>query len=65
MRAWWSVQQPIITLAQQGAREIVVEFPEDRRQLAKTEPKADVSLWAQPQEKYPAQLRELSPLPTL
>lgn len=55
-----SAGQPIITLAQQGAREIVVEFPEDRRQLAKSEPKAEVSLWAQPQAKYPAQLRELS-----
>lgn len=55
-----SAGQPIVTIAQQGVREIVVEFPEDRRQLAQSEPKAEVSLWAQPQAKYSAQLRELS-----
>lgn len=55
-----SAGQPIVTLAQQGTREIVVEFPEDRRDIAAKYPQAQVSLWAQPQAKYPAQLRELS-----
>ncbi len=55
-----SAGQPIVTIAQQGAREIVVEFPEDRRTIAQNVPKAEVSLWAQPQSRYPAQLRELS-----
>lgn len=55
-----SAGQPIVTVAQQGAREIVVEFPEDRRTIAAQYPQAQVSLWAQPQAKYPAQLRELS-----
>ncbi len=55
-----SAGQPIVTIAQQGVREIVVEFPEDRRPVALSQPRAEVSLWAQPQAKYPAQLRELS-----
>jgi len=55
-----SAGQPIVTIAQQGAREIVVEFPEDRRTIAEQYPQAQVSLWAQPQAKYTAKLRELS-----
>jgi multidrug efflux system membrane fusion protein len=55
-----SAGQPIVTIAQQGEREIVVEFPEDRRSIAEQYSQAQVSLWAQPQAKYPAQLRELS-----
>lgn len=55
-----SAGQPIVTIAQQGAREIVVEFPEDRHTIAEQYPQAQVSLWAQPQAKYPAKLRELS-----
>lgn len=51
--------QPVVQLAQDGPREIAVEFPEDRTQLARIG-KAEVSLWAQPGVKYPARLRELS-----
>jgi RND family efflux transporter MFP subunit len=51
--------QPVLSLAQDGARDIAVEFPEDRRQLASLS-QAVVSLWAQPDAKYPAKLRELS-----
>ena len=51
--------QPVLSLAQDGARDVVVEFPEDRRQLAK-QTQASVSLWAQPDAKYSATLRELS-----
>lgn len=51
--------QPVLSLAQDGARDIAVEFPEDRRQLANLN-SAVVSLWAQPDAKYPAKLRELS-----
>lgn len=50
---------PVVVLAQDGPREIVVEFPEDRTPLARVA-RAEVSLWAQPGVKYPAQLRELS-----
>lgn len=52
--------QPIVILAQQGEREIAVDFPEDRRDLAKTQTTGSVSLWAQPQTQYQAELRELS-----
>lgn len=51
--------QPVVVLAQDGPREIDVEFPEDRTPLAKIA-SAEVSLWAQPGVKYPARLRELS-----
>lgn len=50
---------PVMTLAQDGARDIAVEFPEDRTPLAKIAT-AEVSLWAQPGVSYPAKLRELS-----
>ncbi len=50
---------PVLLLAQEGAREVVVEFPEDRTPLARIA-KAEVSLWAAPGVKYPAQLRELA-----
>ncbi|MDP2229119.1 MAG: efflux RND transporter periplasmic adaptor subunit [Moraxellaceae bacterium] len=51
--------QPVIRLAQDGVREIEVEFPEDRTALARMAT-AEVTLWAQPGKKYPATLRELS-----
>lgn len=50
---------PVMILAQDGARDIAVEFPEDRTPLAKIAT-AEVSLWAQPGVSYPAKLRELS-----
>jgi membrane fusion protein, multidrug efflux system len=54
-----SAGQPVIRLAQDGAREIEVEFPEDRTQLAKIA-KAEVRLWARPGTAYTATLRELA-----
>lgn len=51
--------QPVIRLAQDGPREIEVEFPEDRTALARVAG-AEVTLWAQPGQRYKAQLRELS-----
>lgn len=51
--------QPVIRLAQDGAREIAVEFPEDRMAMARAA-KADVLLWAKPDSAYPATLRELA-----
>ncbi len=50
---------PVIRLAQDGPREIAVEFPEDRTPLAHIA-KAEVWLWAQPDVRFPAQLRELA-----
>lgn len=54
-----SAGQPVIRLAQEGAREIEVEFPEDRTALAKLA-KAEVRLWARPGVTFPATLRELA-----
>lgn len=51
--------QPVIRLAQDGAREIEVEFPENRTQLARAA-RAQVALWATPGTRLPAALRELS-----
>jgi multidrug efflux system membrane fusion protein len=51
--------KPVITLAQDGARDIVVEFPEDRTALARIAT-ARVALWAQPGQEFPARLREMS-----
>ncbi|MFZ5560551.1 MAG: efflux RND transporter periplasmic adaptor subunit [Pseudomonadota bacterium] len=51
--------QPVIRLAQDGPREIEVEFPENRTALARLA-KAEASLWAKPDVKLPATLRELS-----
>ncbi|MGH8493533.1 MAG: efflux RND transporter periplasmic adaptor subunit [Moraxellaceae bacterium] len=54
-----SAGQPVIRLAQDGAREIEVEFPEDRTGLARAA-KAEVKLWAVPGSSFPATLRELA-----
>lgn len=51
--------QPVIRLAQDGPREIEVEFPENRTQLAPVA-RAQVALWAAPGSRLPAALRELS-----
>lgn len=51
--------QPVIRLAQDGPREIEVEFPEDRMAIAKIA-KAHVVLWAKPDALFPATLRELA-----
>jgi RND family efflux transporter MFP subunit len=51
--------QPVIRLAQDGPREIEVEFPENRTALARGA-RAQASLWARPDVKLPATLRELS-----
>lgn len=51
--------QPVIRLAQDGPREIEVEFPENRTRLAGAA-RAQVALWATPGVKLPATLRELS-----
>lgn len=51
--------KPVMTLAQDGARDVVVEFPEDRTALARIA-QATVTLWALPGKEFPAKLRELS-----
>ncbi len=51
--------QAVVQLAQDGPREIAVEFPEDRTGLAHA-PKVEVMLWAKPEARFPASLRELA-----
>lgn len=51
--------QPVIRLAQDGPREIEVEFPENRTALARGA-RAQVAVWANPDARLPAALRELS-----
>lgn len=53
------VGQPVMQLAHEGARDAVVEIPEDRLDLVRAA-SAEVSLWSAPQQRYPATLRELS-----
>lgn len=50
---------PVMVLAQDGAREIAVEFAEDRSPLARVA-SAEAYLWANPAQRFPATLRELS-----
>lgn len=54
-----SVGQPIIRIAQDGPLEVLVSIPEDKLDVTKVA-QAEISLWAQPQQRYPAKLRELS-----
>ncbi|MES2918211.1 MAG: efflux RND transporter periplasmic adaptor subunit [Pseudomonadota bacterium] len=51
--------QAVIRVAQDGPREIEVEFPENRTALARGA-RAQVALWANPGTRLPASLRELS-----
>jgi RND family efflux transporter MFP subunit len=54
-----SAGQPVVVVAQDGPREIAVEFPENRTQVAMVA-QAEVALWAQPGVSWPAKLRELA-----
>jgi RND family efflux transporter MFP subunit len=51
--------QPVLTLARDGAREVEVEFPENRAALAHAAA-AEVALWASPNDWHAAGLREIS-----
>lgn len=56
-----SAGQPVVTVAADGEREVLVSVAEsrvDELRLAKT---LQVTLWAQPGKAYPARLRELAP----
>lgn len=50
---------PVLVLAQDGPREIAVEFPEDRAPLARGA-QAEAALWSQPATRFPAKLREFA-----
>jgi RND family efflux transporter MFP subunit len=52
--------QSIVTLARNGALEVLVDIPEIRLKDIK-ETKAEVSLWSNPDARYQAVLRETSP----
>lgn len=51
---------PVIRLARDHDKEVVITIPEDRLGLVKMAPKADVSFWALPGKSYSAQVREVA-----
>lgn len=56
-----SAGQPVLTLAQAGAFEIVVQVPEARIAAFKVGQAAQATLWAVPQHTWPVQVREVAP----
>lgn len=53
--------QVVIRLAQTGEREVVIAVPEHRLAEIRTARQLAVVLWADPQKRYPAQVREIAP----
>jgi len=56
-----SAGQPIVTVAADGEREVVVSIPESRVDELRQAKSLQVSVWAQPGKTYPGALRELAP----
>lgn len=56
-----SAGQPIVTLAADGEREVVVSIPESRVEELRRARNLQVSVWAQPGKTYAGSLRELAP----
>lgn len=56
-----SAGQPIVTLAADGEREVVVSIPESRVDELRRAKVFQVSVWAQPGKHYAGSLRELAP----
>lgn len=53
--------QPVLRLARAGEREVVIGVPEARLAELRAAQRLSVSLWADPQRRYKARLRELAP----
>ncbi|MGH8233992.1 MAG: efflux RND transporter periplasmic adaptor subunit [Rhodanobacteraceae bacterium] len=51
----------VITIAQDGNREVVINIPESRVDQLRDAKGMYVTLWADPHKKYPARLREIDP----
>lgn len=56
-----SAGQPVVTLAGDGEREVVVSIAESRVDELRTAGDLRVSLWAHPERSYEGRLRELAP----
>lgn len=56
-----SAGQPVLTIAADGEREVVVSIPESRVDELRNAKTMTVSLWANPGKTYTARLRELAP----
>jgi RND family efflux transporter MFP subunit len=56
-----SAGQPVITLAADGNREVLVSVPESRVEELRNAKTMTVTTWANPQRPYAAALRELAP----
>jgi multidrug efflux system membrane fusion protein len=53
--------QPVVTVAADGERDVVVSVPESRVDELREAKRLQVSLWAQPGRTYAGRLRELAP----
>jgi membrane fusion protein, multidrug efflux system len=56
-----SAGQPVITVAADGEREVLVSVPESRVEELRNAKKMTATTWAHPQRPYAAALRELAP----
>lgn len=53
--------RPVVRIAEQGEREVVVNIPESRVEELRLAPALRIELWANPQHPYIGRLRELAP----
>lgn len=53
--------QPVVTLAADGEREVLVSIPESRVEELRRARSLQVSIWARPGRRYAGRLRELAP----
>lgn len=56
-----SAGQPIVRLAGDGEKEVVISIPESRVDELRKADKLAISLWAMPEQQYQGKLRELAP----
>lgn len=56
-----SAGQPVVTLAGDGEREVLVSIPESRVHELREAANLEISIWANPDRRYRGALRELSP----
>ena len=53
---------PVVRVAKQGEKEIVIGIPEDKVEALRRVPDVQVRLWANPKDAIPGKIREISPI---
>jgi RND family efflux transporter MFP subunit len=53
---------PVVRVAKQGEKEIVIGIPEDKVEALRQVPDVQVRLWANPKDAIPGKIREISPI---